>query len=40
MTPASDVIKNGQSCTGDFNGDDSIGVNDLLAVVDNWGICV
>ena len=24
-------------CTGDLNGDDTVGVNDLLAVIAAWG---
>ena len=41
---AEDVDNNGildvcQGCTGDINVDGSIGVNDLLAVIDSWGNC-
>ena len=28
-----------QGCTGDLNGDNAIGVGDLLAIIDSWGVC-
>jgi len=28
-----------QTCMGDINGDNTLGVNDLLAVIDAWGTC-
>jgi len=28
-----------EGCTGDVNGDNSLGVNDLLAIIDAWGLC-
>ncbi len=29
-----------QGCEGDFDGDNAVGVSEVLAVIDNWGICV
>jgi len=29
-----------QGCAGDFDGDNLVGVSEVLAVIDNWGICV
>ena len=26
-----------ESCTGDFDGDGSVGIDDLLTVLENWG---
>jgi subtilisin family serine protease len=36
---ALDLVDDGTSCVGDINGDGSVGVADLLAVVDQWGAC-
>ncbi len=27
------------TCTGDLNGDGNVGVEDLLSVLDQWGVC-
>lgn len=29
-----------QGCAGDFDGDNIVGVSEVLAVIDSWGICV
>ncbi|MBC8309483.1 MAG: S8 family serine peptidase [Phycisphaerales bacterium] len=36
---ALDAVDGGTSCTGDLDGDGSVGVADLLGVVDQWGAC-
>jgi subtilisin family serine protease len=36
---ALDAVDDGTSCVGDINGDGSVGVADLLSVVDQWGAC-
>ena len=28
-----------QGCTGDLNGDNNVGVGDLLAIIEAWGFC-
>jgi subtilisin family serine protease len=36
---ALDAVDDGTSCAGDLDGDGSVGVADLLGVVDQWGSC-
>ncbi|MDP7008016.1 MAG: S8 family serine peptidase [Phycisphaerales bacterium] len=36
---ALEAIGSGEPCVGDVNGDDVVGVADILAVVDAWGVC-
>ena len=33
------ILDECQTCTGDIDGDNSLGVGDLLAVIDAWGAC-
>ena len=33
------ILDECQTCMGDVNGDNSLGVNDLLAIIDAWGTC-
>ena len=33
------IIDECQTCMGDVNGDNTLGVNDLLAIIDAWGAC-
>jgi CxxC motif-containing protein (DUF1111 family) len=33
------VLDECQTCMGDVNGDNALGVNDLLAIIDAWGAC-
>ena len=36
---ALEAIDTGDTCTGDVNGDNTVGVTDLLSVVNAWGNC-
>jgi|TARA_B100000959_G_scaffold286729_1_gene366797 subtilisin family serine protease len=36
---ALEAVGGGQPCVGDVDGDEVVGVSDLLAVVDAWGAC-
>jgi subtilisin family serine protease len=36
---ALEAIDTGGTCTGDVNGDNTVGVTDLLSVVNAWGYC-
>ena len=35
LIPGSDTVE----CEEDVNGDGMIGVSDILAVIDSWGVC-